>query len=592
MRILGLSYGYHDSAAALLQDGTPVFFSNEERFSGNKNDPRFPAGSLAYIRDRFRIGPADVDAIAFYEDPVLRLDRIGRVAAENAADEAAYYRGVYQRWRQRETPLSKEMIADRLGVPASRIHCIRHHRSHAALAYFMSPFQEALVVTLDGIGEYETLTVWTAKGRALTQIASMELPHSVGLLYSTITSFCGFQVNEGEYKLMGLAAFGKPSQADHIREWVSLTTAATRCHTETLNWLFPEKPPFSDAFIERFGPPFEKGRDDILSARFADLAASVQLVVEEEIETLIAGYLEKTGMDAVCLGGGVALNCNVNGRLRRGVCRNLYVPTSPGDAGSALGAALACHHDKTGTDAPGAARPYVPPSPFLGGELLFDAKSIRSPVALGDTMFEGALDTIYAPLVKHRPLPADRIAEEVARMLADGMVVGHMSGRFEMGPRALGNRSILADPRNLDMKERINALIKHRETFRPFAPMVLEEEAERYFEIPDMTALGAYAPERYMLATHPATDLGRECAPAAVHVDGTARVQVINREASPRIHAILTAFRDLTGVPVILNTSLNVAGSPMASFVWSGLQAFLDSGMDALVVDSTVVTRR
>ena len=578
MHVVGVSHGYHDAAAALVRDGLPVFFSNAERFTLSKNDPGFPRTVLGHIRGILAVDGAKPDAAFYYEDPLLKADRVMRYAREaypNPEALDAYTADLLDRWKSRGVILPLHAIGHALGTPLERVAHVKHHESHAALAYFMSPFDRALVITLDGVGEDETLTVWIGEGRTLRQIHSMTLPNSIGLLYSTITAFCGFEINEGEYKLMGLAAFGKPSYADDIRAWICLSPEETRCHTDLLHWTVPKTTPFSDAFVERFGAPFRRGKDDPLDPRFADLAASIQLVVEEEIERLVAGFMAETGIDAVCLGGGVALNCNVNGRLRRGVCPNLYVPTAPGDAGSALGAALAGYHRLTAES--GGAKPEIDPTPYLGMGV--------------DTAFFDTIDLVYRPVVDRAALPGTDIPDAIAALLADGKVLGHMFGPFEMGPRALGHRSILADPRSLEMKDRVNRLIKHREPFRPFAPAVLEEDAGRFFEIPDIGALGPKAPERYMLATHPVTDHARETIPAAIHVDGTARVQVISEALNPRFHAILTAFKKRTGVPVLLNTSLNVAGQPMASTVWSGTKTLLSSLLDGLVVEDQILTR-
>ncbi len=578
MHVVGVSHGYHDAAAALVRDGQPVFFSNAERFTLKKNDPGFPRPVLEHIQEILGKANATPDAAFYYEDPLLKADRVMRQARQaypDPSDLEAYTADLLQRWKKRGTVLPLHTIGHALRLPLDKVLFVRHHESHAALAYYMSPYDRALVITLDGVGEDETLTVWIGEGCHLRQIHAMTLPNSIGLLYSTITAFCGFEINEGEYKLMGLAAFGEPAHADIMREWVRLAPDETRCQTDWLQWTVPKISPFSDAFVEQFGPPFRKDKDDPLDPRFADLAASVQLVVEEEIERLVAGFMEETGIDTVCLGGGVALNCNVNGRLRRGVCPNLYVPTAPGDAGSALGAALAGYHRLAASTT--VRKPKIDPTPYLGTDV--------------DTDYFQTLDLVYRPVLERRPLKGDDAPDAIAGLLADGLVLGHMFGPFEMGPRALGHRSILADPRSIEMKDRVNRLIKHREPFRPFAPAVLEEEAGRFFEIPDANALGEKAPERYMLATHPVTEHARETIPAAIHVDGTARVQIVSERLNPRFHAILTAFKKRTGVPVLLNTSLNVAGQPMASTVWSGTKTLLDSLLDGLVVEDQILIR-
>lgn len=576
--ILGLSFGYHDSGVAVLRDGEPIAFANEERFSFRKNDLKFPNSAVEGLFRYCGLTAADIDTVVYYEDPALKADRVVAMARRHQTDPEAYLRSVCENWRQRQCLLPLYSISTNLGIPEEQVHCVKHHESHAALAYFMSPFTNALVVTLDGIGEYETLTAWIGEDRALRQIRTMEIPNSVGLLYSAITNFCGFDINEGEYKLMGLAAFGSPTRCDEIREWIRLDPDDAHCRTDMIQWNSPTDTPFSQAFIDCFGAPFEKGRDDHLDPRFADLAASVQRVLEEEVERLITGLMSQTGLKNVCLGGGVALNCNVNGRLRRGQCTNLFVPTAPSDAGSALGAALAWDNKRPRNGDSRSLKGHCPANPYLGTEL--------------DSDFLQVVDTVYRPLLIRRKIDTHNPARRIAEWLAEGKVLGHMSGRFEMGPRALGNRSILADPRSLAMQDRVNRLIKHREPFRPFAPMVREEDAHDYFDFPPAGALGDKAPERYMLATHPSKPLARDLAPAAIHVDGTARIQVVSAKSNPRLHGILSEFRDLTGVPILLNTSLNVAGQPMASDIWSGLKTLLSSELDGLVVGDQLVTRR
>lgn len=573
MNILGLSFGYHDSAACILVDGRPVFFGSEERFSYRKNDSEFPALAIEAALDQTGLTASDLDAVVYYEDPVLKTDRVAKMARMFVPDPQAYLRSVMRRWLDRGIAAPLETIHQRLGVARDRIHHVEHHLSHAALAYYTSPFDRSLVVTIDGVGEHHSLQVWRGEGTRIEPLAAMSMPDSVGLLYSFFTAFCGFQINEGEYKLMGLAAFGDPSLCDEIGGWLTLNADDLRCRTDWIQWAVPSKAPFDSRFIERFGNPFDKESDSHLDARFTAVAASVQQVLEDRVEELVGSCLRRWDMTSVCLGGGVALNCNMNGRLRRGVAPALFVPPAPGDAGSAMGAALAFWHRSAERR-----ERFAMTSPYLG-----------TPV---DPEFLDGPGRVLSPMIDVRPIGREQRSRVIADLLLQGKVIGHMHGPFEMGPRALGNRSILADPRTLEMKDRVNRLIKMREPFRPFAPAVLEGHEDTYFDLPPRAGLGRSAPENFMLATHPVRHDKRGEIAAVSHVDGTSRVQVVGPDASPAFHEILGEFHRGGGVPILLNTSLNVSGQPMASDTRSGLYTLLHSELDALVVGDNLVTRK
>ena len=579
MNLLGLSFGYHDSAVAVLQDGRPAFFASEERYSYKKNDAGFPHGAVAAALSHTGCRPGDFDAVVYYEDPLLKLDRIGRMARMFHSEPERYLKGLLRRgWDRREQIDPIGAIALALDLPREAVHHVDHHHAHAALSYYLSPFDRAAVITLDGVGEHETMALYRGEGARLEKVGAMRMPDSVGLLYSFFTGFCGFAINEGEYKLMGLAAYGSPDYADTIRSWIDLNPASPRCSTPLLQWSVPTEQPYSEAFAEIFGEPFRAGRDDHLDKRFSAVAASIQLVLEEQLIALAGRVLGEWGSDALCLGGGVALNCNANGRLRREVTPKLFVPPAPGDAGSALGAAMAWHYRAGGKASLPSEKPVVPFTPYLGSEL--DVDRFREDFAY------------YAPLVDAVSLDPEELVETTADYLAAGEVVGWMQGRFEMGPRALGNRSILADPRTLAMKETVNRRIKNREPFRPFAPSVLKGREGEYFDLPSEEGLDELAPERFMLATHRIREDGKRKAMAVMHVDDTSRVHVVSRPANERFYDLIEAFARRTGVPILLNTSLNVAGRPMASDVHSGMHTLLNSEMDRLVVGNMIVSKR
>lgn len=574
MIILGISYGYHCSAVAVIRDGVLIAFASEERFSYKKNDSSYPEKAIPQVLRIADITIDQVDKVVYYEDAVLKADRVVYNSTKYFEDPKEYLKGVVTRWHERGVLNPIGYIARSLRIDESKLAYVSHHFAHAALAYYTSPFDRALVVTMDGVGEYETMTVWKGEGRKLEQLQQMNIPDSLGLLYGAITKFCGFEINEGEYKLMGLAAFGKPTHAELISSWVELSSSTLRASTDWLRVAAPNDDPIAPEFFEIFGMPFVKGQDDHLDSRFANLAASLQHVFEQKISKFVAELIAEHNIDAICLGGGVALNCNVNGLLRRTVTPKVFIPPDPGDAGSAYGAALGWWYE---------AQPDSPAAPSMLNA--YHGTNVDESYLREDGRG-------FASLINVETVPEDEVPARLATLLAQGKVYGHMYGRFEMGPRALGNRSILADPRTAEMKERINISIKHREPFRPFAPAVLEQHAHRYFDIPPRDGLGELAPEYFMLCTHFATDFGRKMVPAAVHNDGTSRVQIVSETSNPRFAAILSAFEAETGVPVLVNTSLNVNGQPMASSSKSGLFTLLNSEIDGLVIGNSFVTRR
>jgi len=578
MRILGISAHYHDSAAALLIDGQPAAAVEEERLSRRKNDAGFPLAAIEWCLDHAGLSPEDLDAVVFYEKPMLKFERIVTMAL----------RGFPRTWRSFPRAMQnalggklwvKGIIASQLGVRGDRILFTDHHRSHAAAAFLGSPSRAAAILTADGVGEWATLslgrgTVSDGGVASIEMLRELRFPHSLGMLYSTFTAYLGFPVNEGEYKVMGLAAYGKPAFADVVRRIARRTadgglaldlsyfdfhTAAQRSYSQKLcDALGPARDPWEPIDLET-----------LEGARYADVAASVQCVLEEILVDLASSLQRETGLRDLCYGGGVALNGVANARiLREAGFDNVYVPSAPGDAGCALGAALYAdriHFAQPHREMPGHA--YWGPS-IDAGEL------VR--IALEDG------------------LPAEEIAREdeliarVADELASGRIVGWMQGRSELGPRALGNRSILAAPHDAAMRERLNRSIKHREEFRPFAPAVPIEHAARYFELPP----GGARLGRFMSGVFPVRAEWRNRLAAVTHVDGTARVQTVERDLAPRFHALLEAYGSRSGIPVLLNTSFNLAGEPIVNRAVEGYSTFRRSNIDLLVAGSALVSKQ
>jgi len=572
MKILGLSAHYHDSAAALVVDGLPVAAVQEERLSRRKNDSAFPLAAVEYCLDEAGMEPDQLDAVVFYERPMLKFDRVLTTllrsfprsyrafphAMKNMLGEKAWVRGI---------------ISSRLGVPGSKILFTEHHQSHAAAAFLTAPTSEAAILTADGVGEWATLTAGRgARGPGGTTIAldrEIRFPHSLGMLYSTFTAYLGFAVNEGEYKVMGLAAYGRPNMADEVRKLVPRTAdGAFRLDLDYFDFHGSARRSFSDRFVQLFGPP-RRPYDpiDLASAegrRFADCAASVQAVLEDILVDIARDLHQRTGLADLCFGGGVALNGVANTRiLKESGFSRLFVPTAPGDAGCALGAALFADRIHFGNP-----DRELPDHGFWGPEI--------DGAQLARIAGEDGLAVREASI------------EECADDLAAGRIIGWMDGRCEFGPRALGHRSLLAAPHDAAMRDRLNRDIKYREEFRPFAPVVPEELADRYFELPP----GGARLARFMSGVFPVRPECRERLAAVTHVDGTARLQTLSRDFAPRLYDLLLAYGERSGIPVLLNTSLNIAGEPIVCTAAEGYSTFRRSGIDVLVAGPTRIRKR
>jgi carbamoyltransferase len=577
MKILGISAHYHDSAAALVIDGTPVCAVQEERLSRHKSDAAFPLNAVEWCLDHAGLAPEALDAVVFYERPMLKFDRILTCALrafprswrafpkamKNSLGEKVWVRG---------------LITSHLGVPAKKILFTEHHQSHAAAAFLTTPSRRAAILTSDGVGEWATMTAGIGERRddgttAITLLREIRFPHSLGMLYSTFTAYLGFRVNEDEYKVMGLAGYGQPSMMDKVRRVIRPTPdGAFELDLDYFDYHTSSERSYSQRFIDLFGPPRQHYEPIDLGTpegkRYADCAASVQRVLEETLVGIARALQQETGLSDLCLGGGVALNGVANARiLAESGFERVFVPPAPGDAGCAMGAALYAdriHFRNRDRDIPD--HPFWGPS-VDGGDL---ARLAR----------EDGQDIVE--------LDERALIEQTADDLLAGRIVGWMEGAMEFGPRALGHRSILAAPHRAAMRDRLNREIKYREQFRPFAPVVPIEAAERYFDLPR----GGTRLARFMSGVFPVRPEWRERLEAVTHVDGTARVQALEREMAPRLYALLEEYGRRTGIPVLLNTSLNLAGEPIVNRAVEGYSTFLRSGIDVLVGDRTRVTKR
>ncbi|MBN2312214.1 MAG: carbamoyltransferase [Candidatus Hydrogenedentes bacterium] len=562
MNILGIGGYSHDSAAVLVCDGTLVAGVAEERLTRKKHQGGVPRSAVAYCLAEAGLTEDDIDHIGCYMRPGMRLARRLPYRLRQMFRSPIYSAGymAYEVLHNAQYAWGMRSLCGR----KAKLHFMEHHPAHAASAFLVSPFDEAALLTVDYIGEWHV--TWTGMGRGTTikRLYSEHYPNSLGVFYSAITDYLGFLRASDEYKVMGLAAYGEPEYLDEFRRIVGV--ASDGRYRIDLSWLACHHVPgsrcgyFSKKFLDRFGPPRAKGEP--VEGRHRNIAASAQHVLEEALLHLTARLHEATGSKCLCMAGGVALNSAANGRLLR-ECPfdEIYVQPAAGDDGIALGAAYQLHHALTG-----APRSFVMEDACIG------------PAHSNDDI-RRFLDLAKIPYEQ----PSDLVAR-AAGLLADGNIVGWYQGRMEFGPRALGARSILADPTRPDMKDLINAYVKHREEFRPFAPSVLEERAHEYFE--------GCGRSPFMLFVYPVKPDKHERVPAITHVDGTARVQTVSKAVNPLYYRLIEAFERLRGVPLVLNTSFNVMGEPIVNTPADAVRCFYSTGMDALVIGDFVVTKR
>ena len=589
MRILGLSCYFHDAAAAILDNGQLIAAAEEERFSRVKHDYAFPRRAIEFCLARAGVAGADLDYVAFFEKPFLKFERILQTSLQTVPKSHAVFRKAMTAWMLDKLWI-KSRIRDLIGVPPERILFVEHHQSHAASAFFCSPFEDAAVLTIDGVGEWATATVGTGRGSKLSIDAEIRFPHSLGLLYSAFTAFLGFEVNEGEYKVMGMAPYGVPRFVDKVWQLLEVAAdgafalnldyfafhySATRTYSPRFEALFgPPRKPETPFFTDTSGYPSYFGEKPANYAalaaenqHYADIAASIQVVTEELVIRMARTACARAGTTRLCMAGGVALNSVANGRLLRETpVTDLYVQPAAGDSGAALGAALFVHHDVLG-----APRSFVMQHASWGAAP--DPDETSAAARASGLRYESWDDD--APVI-------DRAVD----MLQSGKVIGWAQGAFEWGPRALGHRSILADPRRAAMKDIVNTKIKFREPYRPFAPSVIEERASELFALGDPAR---HYPARFMLLVVPVLDDARERVPAVTHVDGSARIQTVRPDTNPRYHRLIETFGQSTGVPVLMNTSFNLRGEPIVNTPAEALSTFVRSGMDALVIERTII---
>lgn len=586
MYILGISAFYHDSAAALVCDGEIVAAVSEERFTRIKQDYNFPYHSVQYCLKCAGITVKDIDAVVFYDKPLLKFERLLETYLAFAPKGIASFQKAIPLWLKQKLFIPKEIDKNIEGYEGP-IYFTYHHESHSASAFYPSPFEEAAIITFDGVGEWATTTYGIGEKNKIKLLGELNFPHSLGLFYSAFTYYLGFKVNSGEYKVMGLAPYGEPKYVDRILdELIDIKEDGSFWLNQRYFDYCAGLKMVSKRFENLFGMPVRKP-ESVLSQKHMDIAKSMQVVTEIVI-LKIAEYVKKqTGMDYLCLAGGSALNCVANGKLvKAGIFKDIWIQPAAGDAGGALGAALFYWHQLEEKER----RIVLPDSQkgsYLGPE--FSASEIKT-----------FLDQVSAVYVK---MDEEKLCKTVADYLMQGSVVGHMNGRMEFGPRALGNRSILGDPRNSEMQKIMNLKIKFRESFRPFAPACLEECASEYFDMQNITSSPYMLLTTKVLKKHwkPVDDektgldklhQERSDVPAITHVDYSARLQTVTEAGNERFYKIIKEFYKATGCPCVVNTSFNIRGEPIVCTPEDAYRCFMYTDMDILVIGNYIMEKK
>ena len=597
MRILGISAFYHDSAAALIEDGNIITAAQEERFTRKKHDPAFPKEAITYCLKEAGLTLGEIDHIVFFEKPFIKFERLLETYLASVPAGFQSFKMAIPLWIKDKLFQKGNLIElleefenanETTSAIEDKLLFAEHHQSHAASAFFPSPFEEAIILTMDGVGEWATASVAIGQGNELTTVKEIQFPHSLGLLYSAMTYYTGFRVNSGEYKVMGLAPYGEPKYVDLIKDnLIDIKEDGSFWLDQSYFNYATGLTMTSSKFHDLFGAP-PRTSEDKITQREMDLAASVQAVTEEVMLKMTESLAKEYGIKNLCLAGGVALNCVANGKvIRAGSFDNVWVQPAAGDAGGALGAALAAYYvEKKQPRIVGANMDAMKGS-YLGPD--YEQSDIEQRLQKAGAIFEVFTD--------------ETVMTETAKCLEQGHAVGWFQGRMEFGPRALGGRSILGDPRNPEMQKTLNLKIKYRESFRPFAPSILSDEVSTYFEHQGTSP--------YMLVVAPVKEehrkdtskedeglfgieklnIPRSTIPAITHVDYSARIQTVHEETNPRYHALISAFKERTGCPIVVNTSFNVRGEPIVNTPEDAFHCFMGTEMDTLVVGNCLLRK-
>ena len=593
MNILGISAYYHDSAACLVVDGKIIAAAQEERFTRKKHDENFPVNAINYCLTEARLSAQQIDYVVFYDKPFLKFERLFETYLAFAPKGFKSFATSLPVW-VKDKLFQKSVILDALKDHldkttdwSSKLLFSEHHLSHAASAFFPSPFEEAAVLTMDGVGEWATTSLAVGKGNTLNVTNEIHFPHSLGLLYSAMTYYTGFKVNSGEYKVMGLAPYGEPKYASLIKDHLIDIKEDGSFHLDMSYFNYCTGLTMtSDRFNDLFGAPPRKS-ESILGQREMDLAASIQAVTEEVVIKLAKGIKKSTGLNNLCLAGGVALNCVANGKLlRENVFDKIWIQPASGDAGGAVGAALAAYYLMLAQPRKVDKQDGMQGS-YLGPE--FGQAEIEQRLSQAGAKFDVVSDT--------------QLIEQTAQALADGLAVGWHQGRMEFGPRSLGARSIIADARSPTVQKQLNLKVKYRESFRPFAPSILREDVADWFEIntdsPYMLLVADVKKEKQLAMTDAQKQLfgieklnvPRSEIPAVTHVDYSARIQTVSKDTNPKYHALISKFKEITGCPVLVNTSFNVRGEPIVCSPEDAFNCLMGTDIDFLVVGNCILRK-
>ena len=590
--ILGISAFYHDSAAALIIDGEIIAAAQEERFTRKKHDPSYPVNAINYCLSEAGLSLAQVDHIAFYDKPFLKFERLLETYVALAPKGFQSFRMAMPVWL-REKLFLKDMLIKEIkkadkNFNSNKLMFGEHHFSHAASAFYASPFEEAVVLTLDGVGEWATTTVSIGKGHELDIVKEIHFPHSLGLLYSAFTYYIGFRVNSGEYKVMGLAPYGEPKYKDLILEnLIDLKEDGSfRLNQSYFNYA-TGLTMVNQKFANLFGEPIRKPDTDKLTQFHMDIAASVQSVTEEVVLTMTKSLAKEYNIPNLCMAGGVALNCVANGKILRDKSfKDVWIQPASGDAGGALGGALAVWHKELNKPR------KINPNDAMQGSYLgpsYEQNSIERELSDCDAKFDSVTE--------------DEMIEQTSNALADGKAVGWIQGRMEFGPRSLGSRSILGDPRSEKMQKTLNLKVKYRESFRPFAPSVLREDLTDWFELDYdsayMLLVGDVRKDKRIKMTSEEEclfgidklNIKRSSIPAVTHVDYSARIQTVHKQTNPKYHALISKFKEKTGFSVVVNTSFNVRGEPIVCSPQDAFRCFMGTELDVLVIGNCVLRK-
>ena len=592
IRILGISAFYHDSAAALIVDGKIIAAAQEERFTRKKHDPSYPANAINYCLSEANISLDQVDYIAFYDKPFLKFERLLETYVALAPKGLQSFRMAMPIWL-REKLFLKDMLIKEIkkvdkNFDDTKMMFGEHHFSHAASAFYASPFEEAVVLTLDGVGEWATTTVAIGKGHELNIVKEIHFPHSLGLLYSAFTYYIGFRVNSGEYKVMGLAPYGEPKYKDLILDkLIDLKEDGSfRLDQSYFNYA-AGLTMVNQKFADLFGKPIRKPDADELTQFHMDIAASVQAVTEQVVLIMTRSLAKEYNIPNLCMAGGVALNCVANGKIIKDESfKNIWIQPAAGDAGGALGGALAVWHKELNNPR------IVHPNDAMQGSYLgpsYKQESIENELLACGAKFDSVTE--------------NEMIEQTAQALVDGKAIGWFQDRMEFGPRSLGGRSILGDPRSEKMQKTLNLKVKYRESFRPFAPSVLREDVSEWFEAdydsPYMLLVDdvkknkriEMSKEEKSLFGIDKLNIKRSSIPAITHVDYSARIQTVHKETNPKYHALITKFKEKTGCSVVVNTSFNVRGEPIVCTPEDAFRCFMGTELDVLVVGNCVLRK-